>query len=317
MCPTCLSPISLKLSHTISEAHITPKYSGGTLKTYLCTGCNSKFGAHQDKWLGEYLRLRASGRSLFSTTKQTGRFSVNDIAVSGQFREAEDGSLQFLIWNNKTSPDSLRQLDQISQTEPLSISAELPVLRKSRQVEVGLLTAAYLMWFKEMGYSWVFQRHLDKIRRQILNPDEVVIDQIAVANMEQEVARPWIGIIEIGTTALAAASIGHHIVLLPTFSTPDIAESVSSLRGQTIDTRRQILRYCDGHNFGQPFGIMYQDKAIVASDSFSGAKFKYVILRYDGVSEEPTIFYPMSEEEYQRMSKESNVSQINITPDTK
>ena len=83
MCPTSLSIIPLRQSEKISEAHITPKFSEGTLKTFLCTSCNSKFGSHQDKWLGEYIRPSKSGKTILSTTKQTGRFSVNDIPVSG------------------------------------------------------------------------------------------------------------------------------------------------------------------------------------------------------------------------------------------
>ena len=50
---------------------------GPALATWLCRWCNSRFGTHQDKWLGEYLRLSKQENSSFLHAKhQAGFFEI-------------------------------------------------------------------------------------------------------------------------------------------------------------------------------------------------------------------------------------------------
>ena len=318
MCPTCLKVVSLSDLNKISEAHILPKFSGGRLKTYLCSDCNSKFGTNQDKWLGEYLQLRKSGKTVFGVTKQAGRFSINGIPVSGKFRESSDGGLQFYIWDDKTSPESIDQLDGVGKHDPLTLSVEVPLMKNTRLVEVGLLTAAYLLWFRELGYSWVFQTHLDTIRKQICDPTKKIIETLPIAkNIDGEREMAWIGVVEFDETVLAAAGIADNLVLLPTFSNPNVEEVLAVDRGKTVNSTYQTFRFSDRHEFGLPFGIIYKERGVVASHKFSGADFQYGILRYDGINEEPVILHPIDEAEYARLSKEhTEAIHFTISPES-
>jgi hypothetical protein len=58
LCPICLKAISASKKEEISVAHIIPNASAGKPVTLLCRECNSFFGANQDRWFGNYRRMR-------------------------------------------------------------------------------------------------------------------------------------------------------------------------------------------------------------------------------------------------------------------
>ena len=97
---------------------------------------------------------------------------------------------------------------------------------------------------------------------------------------------------------------------------PETGTALAALRGQAFDTNCQKLNYCDGHRFGLPFGIVYKDKGVVASNRFSNATFQYGILRYDGTSEQPAILRPIDDDEYLKLANDPKAKHITISPDT-
>ena len=56
----------------------------------------------------------------------------------------------------------------------MQLKVPFPIMKESHQIDVGFLTAGYLMFFAMFGYSWVLQAHLDPVRKQILHPREEV-----------------------------------------------------------------------------------------------------------------------------------------------
>ena len=89
VCPTCLKRIPLSRPSEVSVAHIVPRAASGGQVTLLCRSCNSAFGARQDKWLGEYLRIaRMPKPGLLQTRHQKGHFVIGGVRVSGTYRVA-------------------------------------------------------------------------------------------------------------------------------------------------------------------------------------------------------------------------------------
>src|SRR5215210_5706152 len=215
MCPTCLATFPVTEVAKISEAHIVPDAAGGSLKTYICTDCNSQFGAKQDRWLGEHLKLQQNKNTTFlDTSSKPGYFKIGEVRVQGTYKTESDGSLGFYIYTDKTAPEALRR---VLAMRPNSITVPFPILGKQNLVDVGFLTAAYLLWFKELGYSWVLQAHLDQVREQIRKPDEKVIQERYLAICPgNSFEYPWIGVAHLRAELAALAAIGDRFVFLPT-----------------------------------------------------------------------------------------------------
>ena len=172
MCPTCMRVVPVTNLSEISEAHIIPKSAGGKLKTFVCKMCNSKFGANQDKWFGEMIRIvNDKNASILSTGIRDGYFLIDGLKVNGHWEEGQDGNLSFYIHINRNSPDINEMVDKKFGKNPpkIQLSVPLPILRNQQLIKVGYLTAAYLMWFGLLGYSWALQSHLGSIRNQIKN----------------------------------------------------------------------------------------------------------------------------------------------------
>jgi hypothetical protein len=87
------------------------------------------------------------------------------------------------------------------------ISIPIPLLANQPFLDVGFLTAAYLLWFHDFVYSWAFQDHLAKVREQIRNPDKQIINEkYAVLCPNLFFDYPWVGVVRHqGETVLVAA----------------------------------------------------------------------------------------------------------------
>jgi len=164
MCSACFSVIPISNLDQISQAHIVPKSAGGKLKTFLCKKCNSRFGAKQDKWFGEIIKIANDKKSsLFATQIRDSYFLIDDIKVNGHWEQNQDGGFSFFIHIDRNSPDVNRMINEKFGKHPpkIQLSIPFPILRNQRLIEVGYLTAAYLMWFGLLGYSWALQSHLN------------------------------------------------------------------------------------------------------------------------------------------------------------
>lgn len=296
VCPTCLELIPLGSKSEITEAHIVPKYSGGSLKTYLCKKCNGDFGAKQDHWFGEYVYLANSGKGLFATKKQNRTFTMNGVKVTGKFNEADDGTLEFYVFENLMSPEAVSDMKAAETPGRIEITTNLPILKNTRSIIVGFLTAAYLLWFKELGYSWVFQAHLDAVRAQILNPNEQIISDVCVADAGGKYfENPWIGFLEIDDDSYPCAGIADRLVIFPSFSNPGAYELLAKRAGKQITSEYEAIRISDYHKFPEPVGIIYRDQAMTFPDHFSNDSITPMLIRYAGDGQPPQAFHPMDE----------------------
>ena len=176
MCPTCLQTFPAQSSKKITDAHIIPKAADGKELTLLCRKCNSHFGANQDKWLGEWIDYTRDVRNdIFSTKTQARYIDINGQRVRAFVKSpTNESGIEVYIPENMNPPGLIDSMD-ISDRATLSIP--IPLMKSNSQINVGYLTAGYLLWFKQIGYSWVFQTHLDKVREQSKRSFRVVIDK--------------------------------------------------------------------------------------------------------------------------------------------
>jgi hypothetical protein len=282
MCPTCLRVIPCLQREEVSEAHIVPESAGGRITTVLCRPCNSQFGAQQDRWFGEALRVLRSGQPLLaSAPTKNNYFMFDGIRVGGTCDFHPDFGLRFIMDFERTSPVALKAVlrsnllsvlrSRLAQLGPEThtVSFPVPLIEHEELIEIGFLTAAYLLWFRELGYSWALQRHLEPIRELIRNPTRQVLPRKFAAVCEGTMYDPpWIGLGEVAGELALMAGIANHLVFLPPADRPNFYEVLPNrFHGLSVDLPR-ALRFYKGHQFGGPVGILWGTRAVLVPDIF-------------------------------------------------
>jgi hypothetical protein len=153
--------------------------------------------------------------------------------------------------------------------------------------------AAYLLWFRELGYSWALQRHLEPIREQVRNPTRQVLPPKFSAFCEGSMFDPpWIGIGEVAGELALLTGIGNHIVFLPPADRPNFYEAFPDdfhgLRSGDV----RPLQFYKGHQFGGPVGILFGSRAVVVPDVFQLGSIQGCFIYVPPEGGPPHILYP-------------------------
>jgi len=235
MCPTCMQVIPVSDIEKISEAHIIPKAAGGKLKTFICKDCNSGFGSKQDKWFGDIINIANSPNpSILSTGIKEGYFEIDGNRVNGIWKQDPTGGFSFYIHVDRNSPQQIAPVNKKFRDNPpkINLSIPLPILKNQNLVSIGYLTAAYLMWFGLLGYSWALQEHLEKIRKQITEPENEVIPRKFFVNVKSANWEPWIGLVTLFGDTVPAFGLKKHLVLLPPRDKPNYYDSLRTFKSE-------------------------------------------------------------------------------------
>jgi hypothetical protein len=321
ICPTCLSHIALSEATRVTEAHIIPKSAGGGLVTLLCGHCNSAFGSKQDKWLAEYLYLDARGSgSAFHTRHQEGQFKIGGIRVGGTFRDSGERGIELFIRDERTSPTALAKLDSLlaKRPEELEVRVPLPLLKNERLLNVGLLTAAYLLWFRSWTYSWALQQHLDPIRSQILQPYSVTIDPKRYRTRlgKPLFDTPSIGVGLIDGRPCLFASIAKYLVILPPASSPFLYEELPpTLEGLTFRALRELTSSAPNRPI-PPTSLFYRDGLLIGPDVMQRNPAKGTLFALSEDGHQVRELHPVSDEDFERLKAAGGqVTQIALPRD--
>jgi hypothetical protein len=326
MCPTCLRVIPCSRHEEASEAHIVPQAAGGSITTVLCRSCNSQFGTQQDRWLGEFLRIVRSNQPFpFSAPSRNNYFVYDGIRVGGTCDFQPGTGVRFLLDSERTNPAALKAILRSSLIAVLSrrlpqqspemhtVSFPVPILGHKELLEVGFLTSAYLLWFRELGYSWVLQRHLAPIREQIRNPARQVLPPKCSAVCRECVFdAPWIGIGEVAGESALLAGIANHIVFLPPADRPHFYEALPDDFGGLRLDNSNALQFYEGHRFGGPAGIVFGTRAVVVPDVIRTGSLPCFFIHVPPGGGVPRILSPLTEDQQERALRSRNMTFIDL-----
>ena len=216
---------------------------------------------------------------------------MNGVRVTGQVNEADDGALQVFTYKDLMPPESVEALEAVEEDGELELSISFPIFQHEKAIKVGFLTAAYLLWFKELGYSWVLQSHLNTVREQILRPDEEILSGFLLDIGEHSFGRPWIGFLEFEELVYPCVGIVDRLVVLPSFDAPLFSDVAATLGLASITTEYEAVRICDWHQFPDPTGILYRDRLVIFPDLFSRRNARARVLQYIGDGSPPRVLY--------------------------
>jgi hypothetical protein len=235
--------------------------------------------------------------------------------VSGRYRVRDDGGLDFFVWQNKTSPTALRVLDDRADKKTFSVTIPLPLLANKKLVSVGFLTAAYLLWFKELGYSWALQNHLEAVRQQIRDPEAAILPENFNAWCTGATFKtPWIGVGQVGNETALMAGLEERIVFFPPADRPDgfYSRLPTDFSGLKIEDIRP-LRFYKQHSFEGPLGVLYGDRLIVAPDVLLTQRSDAPMLFIPPDGGPAHLLHTLTREQFDDMRKEAPILRIEAT----
>jgi hypothetical protein len=268
--------------------------------------------------------LRSNQPFPFSTPTRSKFFEIDGVRVGGTYDFQPETGVRFIMDSKRTIPTTLkailrshliailsRRLPRRSP-EKYTISFPIPILGHKELLEIGFLTAAYLLWFRELGYSWALQRHLDPIREQIRNPTRQVLPPKFSAFCEESmVDPPRVGIGKVAGELALVAVIANHAVFLPPADRLNFYETLpDDFQGFCSDIRP--LQFCKGHRFDGPMGVMFGTRAVVVPDVIQAGSAQCFLIHLPPGGGAPQILYPLPEDQYEQALKSPHLIRIDL-----
>jgi hypothetical protein len=220
----------------------------------------------------------------FSPPTRSNVFEFDGFRVGGVCNIQRDTGMRFIMEQKRTNPEAFKAIlrsrliailsKRLPQQIPerYTVSSRLPILGHKELIQVGFLTAAYLLWFRELGYSWALQHHLEPIREQIRNPTRQVLPRkFSEYREDDRFDTPWIGIGEVAGELALLAGIANNIVFLPPADRPHFYEALpDDFQDLGLALPRPLQFFNNGHRFGSPVGVLFGTRAVVVPVSFNG-----------------------------------------------
>lgn len=233
----------------LTEGHIVPASAGGKVVAALCKRCNETFGQTRDIVFSNALAMVADPLGLKPGSKLNARrLTVNGLEVGGTARELEDGSLEFLIHDPTSNPESLRKVLGLfsrrsgrvlgatdflpkelrarmeAPTAPISVSFKRPPLPDEKVLRLAVLTAGYLLWFRALGYSWVLQAHLQGVREALCAGTGLQESGALVGAWKDNRNRDlWLGLGRVLGSVFPVAGVARWIAIFPAANERSVA----------------------------------------------------------------------------------------------
>jgi hypothetical protein len=315
MCPVCLTAISLDDKKRITRAHIFPKAAKGKLLTFLCDKCNGVLGTRQDKWFGEYLKiLNQRAPSMPAIDIKDGFFFIDGIKVNGRWEEGEHGGLEFLIHIDRNPPKIIELMKQKFENQPPTFKVEfsLPILAKRKLVEVGLLTAGYLLWFRSLGYSWVLQGYLDPVREQILKPEEDILKTRFIAYCKGVRWSPWIGLVTISSEIMLTMGIEDSLVLFPPADRPNLYSTLCQDFQGKIGKNFRLLQFSLRPYYGPKVAVLFDNRYLVAPNMIRSMGLYDLVIFFSSQDTRAVLLGPTTREISKELKKSPGVKYTKI-----
>lgn len=289
-CPTCLRDLRIEkcgsadTDNAISEEHIIPDAVGGKQTTFLCKSCNSMFGHKQTKWLAEWIELNEGGAPFpKNPKKQKASLRANGRKLNGSMRLGEDGALEFYTDRKRSNPVDFEAHWREPKPSAVKIKYSMPVFSNEGSLRVGYLTAAYVLWFKNFGYSFVLQSILKKVREQILNPEKTIVDwNFLIEIPSREIKEPHIGIMRFDKDYFPIATIYDHIVLLPSAQKLHPSITSSEKISKKLITLGEELAPRFQHRCVGPAVMILDGQIVIQPDMIANPTIRPQHVRMDG-----------------------------------
>jgi hypothetical protein len=254
--------------------------------------------------------MAQSGRpSLFSTKMQEGHFFIDNQRVNGHWQADLDKKQFRFYWDVKRNPPAVNRMMRRklgSHASTMQLRVPFPIMKESHQIDVGFLTAGYLMFFAMFGYSWVLQAHLDPIRKQILHPGEEIIRAKYLANTNIVDKGPWVGFMRLLNFHVPTFGFMKSVVLYPPMYHPTLYSELGDFDQKIDPSDICAVKFADKPKYNKRLIVLVDDKVMIAPDWTNKEAEHIDVIQFMYGSNTMHTFRPVGPEEYR--SLQSNPS---------
>lgn len=257
-CPLCLRIFRADAlnARALTIDHVPPRALGGRLAVLTCQQCNNESGHELDAHAANRSRMEAlMGAVLGKGRPESGpaRLRVGDAAVNINLGAGgETNELTILPGSN--DPGEVERLFQNTTRlrDGDEIHIDLGVSFHVNRAKVADLRAAYLAVFAEFGFAWIGHASYARVRAQIQQPEEEVLESFWLAPREIGINETTIIWAEAPFPCLLVLLSGRGVVLprlgaplpFPLLSEARRAGAPSSVKGKRLGwPKRTEFRY--------------------------------------------------------------------------
>lgn len=227
-CPICsLAFDTLSVTpEQLTLEHAPPRSLGGREIILTCKSCNSRAGSSVDAAAAERKRFREFADLV------VGRRHGKDLPIilsgfdgvefNARMSRDEDG-FRFRIPHTINNPKKLSQsaesskvLTSIHRKGGLKLGIRRQFRFSNRIADISDLRSAFLIATAKFGYTYAFSKSLNKVRQQILEPDQEVL-HVAIARIRSSSSKFSIALSKDFGSVLI--EVGDHVLVLPWCST--------------------------------------------------------------------------------------------------
>ena len=184
VCPLCRSAHGrdslLGDGLELTREHCIPASAGGKLVTLTCRACNNSHGISSDSHLKNLLLAEDAVEGIGGTVDGTISIEGHPFRCEVGFGREGEKSLHFTpivkASNSKERDTAFAIVEASSNTgDDFSANLELRFRYCPFRSNLVLVKAAYLLMFKQFGYSYMFFEGPEFVRRLILEPDANIV----------------------------------------------------------------------------------------------------------------------------------------------
>lgn len=179
ICPLCQHVYAIA-HEALTLEHVPPESVGGKPILVTCKACNNRQGADMDVYLTNELDI-LHNLSHLDTIPQKSKIAFNGVEINGQTTFSKSEGFKFMISPENNNPIEFEgfMIEAKNTKEDYQIKFKANITNHKRNIylaNIALLKSAYLMAFHELGYMYVLNPSTNKVREQILNPKQQLIN---------------------------------------------------------------------------------------------------------------------------------------------
>lgn len=223
VCPICTSLLFHESLETklLTLEHAPSKAVGGKAVTLTCRKCNVESGSAIE---GEVRKVEDAREFLRGKTTKTLRARLTVVGLDRHLnitvrREGNNITVLGLPKNNppdlqRSWEESLEKAHEDGSWGDYHFQVLLPGVNLGR-ARIGDLKAAYLIAFAALGYKYILRATLDRVRRQILEPERPILTNFHGTRRQADPAERHLVITEQPVRSLYV-QMGRKVVFFPT-----------------------------------------------------------------------------------------------------
>lgn len=240
ICPICLQIFDLNeclnTGDKLSLEDVPPKSLGGHPLTITCKKCNNSCGHNLDIYLFNEIKngciIPLSGKEM-----QKGTISSGSTILQGQISiDVNYKKISLKIDEKNNNPTNIgafnSDLKKVFESQtPVNFQLNFTEMKRCPEViSSAILKNAYLLAFHILGYRYILRSNLDVVRKQILYPQQMILNINPVIFHDEDFLQRFsdgIYIVSIGnqlcigviiSLKMKAVNVVHHFfVVLPDY----------------------------------------------------------------------------------------------------